>query len=120
MGFQSQRETPRGKNSHPCKYTKKNTVLKVGDPMLPMRQNTTNEVQKFRMVQPGMELQCSYRINTKKESNEEISKSIVFTGPVIQKTRHLFAVRDARTSFVHCLSLPDCICGHGKYKIKNT
>lgn len=77
-------------------------------------------LQRFSNVQPGMELHCTYKLQGNKGHCITDSKKLVFTGPVIQKTEHLFAVRDKKSKRVHCLSLYDCICGHGQYKVINT
>lgn|GEM_PF-1907679 len=75
-------------------------------------------LKNFRDIQPGMKLHCKYRLADKKNSGQD-TKDIVFTGPVIQKTKYLIVVRDIRTKLVHCLSIFDCICGYGKYKVLN-
>lgn len=92
--------------------------MKVGDPMLAMRQNTTNAILSFNMIKLGMELKCTYKINSKRDGNN--GKFLSFSGTVIQKTKHLVFVRDSVTNRVHSISLLDCICGYGKFKIRNT
>lgn len=76
-------------------------------------------LRDFQNIQPGMELYCTYKLLSKKD-NSQGAKNITFTGPVIQKTEYLIVVRDIRTKLVHCLSIFDCICGYGKYKVLNT
>lgn len=83
--------------------------------MLPMIQTMNTTSVSFHKIRPGMELICKYRTTTKKIGSEG-TKVLLFYGPVIQKTKYLIAVRDRKTRMVHCLSLFDCICGHGKYK----
>lgn len=73
-------------------------------------------LQDFQSIQPGMKLHCTYMLQNKRDSSQG-TKDLTFTGPVIQKTKYLIVVRDIRTKLVHCLSIFDCICKYGKYKV---
>lgn len=73
-------------------------------------------IKEFESIKPGMKLQCTYKLQDKRYNMQD-SKELKFSGSVIQKTKYLIVVRDIRTKLVHCLSVFDCICGYGKYKI---
>ena len=83
-----------------------------------LSQKNAHLLTMFRLVKPGMEIQGSYKINTQKYGYDGCKKYVTFSGPVIQKTRYLIVIRDNSSKRVHSLSLRDCLCGYGKFKVK--
>ena len=81
-----------------------------------MMQSCIDEINRFKRVNVGIELQCIYILGSKRSESNQM-RAIDFLGPVVQKTKYLIVVKDRETKRINCLSLFDCICHQGKYKI---